>query len=302
MSLETYTRESLKGLRFRPNRLRGQNFLVDESAQEALAKRANLAHADTVVEVGAGLGTLTRRLARESGRVFTFEIEDFFFGFLDKELKGFPNVTLIKKSFNAYSLGELLEEIEPTLNGGRIKVCANLPYQISSLFLKAMVEYAEWISLVCVMLQREVAERVTASPGSRTYGSLSVFLQTYFAVERVLGVPPDAFIPQPEVESAIIAMAPRSENSSELPESELYFKLTSGIFKHRRKTAANALKRTFPHLSDAQIEAAFGRAGVSSAERPENLSRENLSAISSALAADAPVKKRGKSDIKKRED
>lgn len=275
---------------------------MDESAQEALARRANLAQTDTVVEVGAGLGTLTRRLAREAGRVYTFEIEDFFFEFLGREFKEFQNITLVKKSFNAYSLGELVEEIEPSLGGGGIKVCANLPYQISSLFLKAMVEYAEWISLVCVMLQREVADRVTASPGSRSYGSMSVFLQTFFAVERVIGVPPDAFIPQPEVESAIIAMAPRSENSSELPETELYFKLTSGIFKHRRKTAANALKRTFPHLSEAQIEAAFGIAGVSSGERPENLSRENFSAIASALSTASPPKKASRADKEKRED
>ncbi len=275
---------------------------MDESAQEALARRANLARTDTAVEVGAGLGTLTRRLAREAGRVYTFEIEDFFFEFLGREFKEFPNITLIKKSFNAYSLGELIEEIEPSLGGGGIKVCANLPYQISSLFLKAMVEYAEWISLVCVMLQREVADRVIASPGSRSYGSLSVFMQTYFATERVIGVPPDAFIPQPEVESAIIAMAPRSRNLSDLPESNLYFKLTSGIFKHRRKTAANALKRTFPHLSGEQIEAAFGAAGVSPGERPENLSRENLSAIAAALSSISPSKKASRSDKEKRED
>jgi len=307
VNLESYVRSSLKELHFHPRRLRGQNFLVDESAQEVLARRALLCPDDIVIEVGTGLGTLTRRLAREAGQVFTFEIEDFFFPFLEREFADFPNIRLIKKSFNSYSLGELLEELgldesqpgeiqkpdakpldeashpkAPSMRN--VKICANLPYQISTLFIRAVIEYVEWIDIVCVMLQREVAERLAAAPGSRAYGSLSVWAQTYYGIDLLSEIPPESFIPQPKVKSTIIAMTPRAEIESEsIPESGFFFELVSGIFQHRRKTVENAIKGAFPRFSISEISKALDAAKIPSRTRPEQIDRVSLIKLANAL-------------------
>lgn len=306
VNLESYVRSSLKELHFHPRRLRGQNFLVDESAQEVLARRALLCPDDIVIEVGTGLGTLTRRLAREAGQVFTFEIEDFFFPFLEREFADFPNIRLIKKSFNSYSLGELLEELEldkpaddaalqssdsppdashqEALSTRKVKICANLPYQISTLFIRAVIEYVEWIDIVCVMLQREVAERLAAAPGSRAYGSLSVWAQTYYGIDLLSEIPPESFIPQPKVKSTIIAMTPRAEIESEsIPESGFFFELVSGIFQHRRKTVENAIKGAFPRFSISEISKALDAAKIPSRTRPEQIDRVSLIKLANAL-------------------
>ena len=298
VNLEAYVRASLKALHFRPSKQRGQNFLIDESAQEALVQRADIAADDTVIEVGTGLATLTRRLARAARRVYTFEIEAGLYTFLGRELAEFTNVELIKKSFNSYSLGELLE----TLDSGRhVKVCANLPYQITSLFLRAIVEYQEWIEIACVMMQREVAERLAAQPGSRAYGSLSVWLQTYFDVEIVAEVPPDAFIPPPKVHSVVVALTPRRPRQArgmdatqagdagdesdvyDIPESLSFFRLTEGLFRHRRKTVENALRKVVPGMTAETALTALTRARVAPDTRPEKLGRSELRALAIEL-------------------
>lgn len=287
MNLESYVRASLAELRFNPARARGQNFLIDENIQESLARRARLTARDTVVEVGTGLGTLTRRLAHDAGKVYTFEIESILFGFLDKQFKEIPNVTLLKKSFNSYSLGELLEDLEASWKEQgtkeRVKICANLPYQITHMFTHAIVEYQDWIELVCVMIQREVAARLAASPGSKAYGSLSIWLQTYYSVEPICEVPPESFVPPPKVHSTVIALTPVANVEDSLPQSGFFFDLVEGVFRHRRKKIPNAIVRTFSSFTNDQAVDAVKAAGVNPDIRPEDLTREEYFSIAVEL-------------------
>ncbi len=300
MNLEAYVRASLKELRFNPTRARGQNFLVDENIQESLARRARLTDRDTVVEVGTGLGTLTRRLAHDAGKVYTFEIESSLFGFLDKQLADCPNVRLLKKSFNSYSLGELMETLEEDwkANGTkeRVKICANLPYQITHLFTHAIVEYQDWIELVCVMIQREVAARLSASPGCKAYGSLSIWFQTYYNVEIVCDAPPESFIPSPKVHSTVIALTPIANVEDALPHSDFFFDLIEGVFKHRRKKIPNAIVRVFNVFTNDQAMDAVKASGVSPDVRPEDISREEFYALAVMLQKVNPyaIKKKAK--------
>ncbi|MEP0813538.1 MAG: ribosomal RNA small subunit methyltransferase A [bacterium] len=284
MDLETYTKSCLRRLGFKANRLRGQNFLIDDNALQTMVELAAISPSDIVIEIGTGLGVLTKSLAGRAKQIHTFEIERELYPFLDSELAGLENVTLQRKSFNKYSFGELLDEIAGVLQDGKVKIVANLPYQISSLFIQTIIEYSEWISLACVMLQREVALRLAAEPGDPSYGSLTVFVQTWFEVELAAEVPPASFLPAPKVTSSIVRFAPiLSDKLSTPPDS--FEKLVRGLFRHRRKTALNALMRAFPHLGHEKAKAIFGLSGVDPHLRPDMLGRNELLALATAYGA-----------------
>jgi 16S rRNA (adenine1518-N6/adenine1519-N6)-dimethyltransferase len=273
--LESYVRQALTRTRIRPTRERGQHFLIDDSVLAAVVSAARLDGSEIVVEIGPGLGTLTQSLSARAHCVHAYELDDQLSRYLAQwVVPEYPNIVLHDQAFNKYVFEPVIEEAKT--EGRPLKIVTNLPYQISSQFLQTVAEYASDIALVVVMLQREVAQRVIAKPGMANFGSFSVYMQTFVDARWVADVPPVSFMPPPRVNSAVIALTPLASADRHLPSNpQRYFKLVRGVFKHRRKTIANALCLTFSHLNADSCAQALRAAGIDPQLRPQNLSQDD---------------------------
>lgn len=283
--LEGYVRQALARTGIRPSRARGQHFLVDDSVLAAVVSAARLDGSEIVVEIGPGLGTLTQSLASRAFRVHAFELDDELSRYLSHwVVPEHPNLVLHDVAFNKYVFEPVIAEAQA--EGRPLKIVTNLPYQISSQFLQTVAEYSADIALTVVMLQREVAQRVIAKPGMPNFGSFSVYMQTFVDVRWVGDVPPASFMPPPRVNSAVIALAPLSDAQQPQPVNpQRYFKLVRGVFKHRRKTIANALQLTFPHLNADAAAEALGLAVIDQQLRPQNLSQADYVRLADVIEA-----------------
>ncbi len=273
--LEEYVREGLRQARLHPSRSRGQHFLIDDNTLAQVVQAAQLRGDEAVVEIGPGLGTLTRSLAARCWRVFAFELDDTLVRYLHGwVLPETPNVVLEDVAFNKYVLERVIAKAREA--GRQLKIVTNLPYQISSAFLHTVVDYASDLELVVVMLQREVARRVVASANSPGFGSFSIYLQTFLSARLVCEVPADAFYPPPRVQSAVLALTPLKPEQQPQPRNrERYFKLVEGVFRHKRKQLLNALALCFSHLSPEACRDALAAAGIDPAMRPAELSMQD---------------------------
>lgn len=262
----------------RPRKRFGQNFLVDERILGKIVAAAELSPGDVVLEVGPGLGTLTGALAERAGRVVAVEIDRDLIALLAETVGRRPNVRLVEGDFLALPLDDLLPA-----DCAAYKAVANLPYYITSpVILKFLTGGRPWERLV-FMVQREVAERLAARPGSKAYGSLSVFLQFHATLEFVTRVPRTAFFPPPEVDSAVVVLDPRPAPLPPGPEREVFFRMVRAAFGQRRKTLANALAGGgFPEPAVAEALAASGLEGR---RRGETLALEELVALARCLSA-----------------
>jgi len=192
------------------------------------------------------------------------------------------NVELQDVAFNKYVFEPVLAQAQAA--GCPVKIVTNLPYQISSQFLHTVVEYADSLSLVVVMLQREVARRVTAKAGGPGYGSFSLYMQTFLAAQWVCDVDRSAFFPEPRVDSAVITLKPLTDTEQPQPrDRELYLWLIEGVFRHRRKRIANALKLAMPHLGTENIANALAEAGIDAGARPQELAMADYVKLADAL-------------------
>ncbi|MDQ3023135.1 MAG: 16S rRNA (adenine(1518)-N(6)/adenine(1519)-N(6))-dimethyltransferase RsmA [bacterium] len=281
--LEGYIKQALARTGIRPSRERGQHFLIDDSVLAAVVNAARLDGSEIVVEIGPGLGTLTQSLARRAFRVHAFELDDQLSRYLQQwVVPEYPNFVLHDVSFNKYMFEPVIEEAKS--EGRPLKIVTNLPYQISTQFLQTVAEYADDISLVVVMLQREVAQRVAAKPGMPNFGSFSVYMQTFVDVRWVIDVPPTSFMPPPRVNSAVISLTPLSDAQQPKPANpQRYFKLVRGVFKHRRKTIANALQLTFPHLNAPSAAEVLRLSEINTVLRPQNLSQDDYVRLADAV-------------------
>jgi 16S rRNA (adenine1518-N6/adenine1519-N6)-dimethyltransferase len=281
--LEGYVKQALSRTGIRLSRERGQHFLVDDSVLAAVVSAARLDGSEIVVEIGPGLGTLTQSLAARAFRVHAYELDDQLSRYLMHwVVPEHANIVLHDQAFNKYVFEPVIEEAKA--EGRPLKIITNLPYQISSQFLQTVAEYAADIALVVVMLQREVAQRVVAKPGMANFGSFSVYIQTFVDARWVADVPPASFLPPPRVNSAVIALTPMAAGDRHLPSNpQRYFKLVRGVFKHRRKTIANALQLTFPHLNTETAAEALRSANVGAQLRPQNLGQDEYVRLAEAV-------------------
>jgi 16S rRNA (adenine1518-N6/adenine1519-N6)-dimethyltransferase len=233
----------------------GQHFLSDRSILRRIVAFAHLHPEDTVLEIGPGAGALTRELAAAAHRVIAIEIDQDLIPPLRAEMP--PNVEIIE--------GDALELPFPS---GRFHVAGNLPYNVATPLLKRFIHMRDQIIDATVMVQKEVAERLIAGPGSPNYGALSVLIQYYATVSYGFTVPPGAFKPRPKVDSAVI----RLDWKAGVPEARQFTDFVQQAFGSKRKKLVNNLLRMFPSLNRAQILAAIGKAGVGIDARPEELS------------------------------
>jgi len=263
----------------------GQNFLVSERAYRAIVDATVRDAGDWIVEYGAGLGTLTMRLAERTaeGKILAIERDRDMARVLRGELGHLDNVEVVEANALTYDL-----TMAARWCGESVAVCGNLPYHIASQIVTRIIAARHSVTHAVIMLQREVAERLAAEPGTKAYGALTVHVQTYADVSTVLHLGPEAFVPRPKVDSTIVRlrMLPGGEPRVPVAAPEHYSDVVRSAFRQRRKTLRNALCARF---DTGDVDQALRQAGIDGKRRGETLSLAEFAALASALPpGDAP--------------
>ena len=259
----------------------GQNFLIDTHVLEKIISAAGITKNDCVLEIGPGIGTMTQYLAENAGHVVAVEIDRNLIPILKETLADYDNVTVINEDILRVDIKTLAEEY----NGGKpIKVVANLPYYITTPIIMGLFESGVPIDNITVMVQKEVADRMKEGPGSKDYGALSLAVQYYAEPEIVANVPPNCFIPRPNVGSAVIRLTRHKEMPVEVKDPALMFKIIRASFNQRRKTLQNGLGNApeLPYTKE-QIAAAIAEMGLTPTIRGEALSLAQFAQLSDIL-------------------
>ena len=255
----------------------GQNFLIDAHVLEKIVSAAGITKDDCVLEIGPGIGTMTQYLAESAGQVIAVEIDTNLLPILTDTLKDYSNVKVINQDILKVDINELVKEYN---NGRPIKVVANLPYYITTPIIMGLFESNVSIDNITVMVQKEVADRMQVGPGSKDYGALSLAVQYYASPYIVANVPPNCFIPRPNVGSAVIRLTRYQEPPVQVKDPKLMFKLIRASFNQRRKTLQNGLNNS-PEISFSkeEITKAIESLGVSPSVRGEALSLEQFAQL-----------------------
>ena len=259
----------------------GQNFLIDGRVLEKIIAAAEVTEEDMVLEIGPGIGTMTQYLAEQARQVVAVEIDKNLIPILEETLKDYKNITVINEDILKLNIGELAEKYN---QGKPIKVVANLPYYITTPIIMGLFESNVPIANITVMVQKEVAERMQAGPGTKDYGALSLAVQYYASPYIVANVPPNCFIPRPSVGSAVIRLTRYEKPPVEVLDSRLMFDLIRASFNQRRKTLQNSLNNaqnlTF---TKEQIANAILSLDLPASVRGEALTLEQFAGLANAL-------------------
>ena len=255
----------------------GQNFLIDAHVLEKIVSAAGITKDDCVLEIGPGIGTMTQYLAESAGQVIAVEIDTNLLPILADTLKDYSNVKVINQDILKVDINELVKEYN---NGRPIKVVANQPYYITTPIIMGLFESNVPIDNITVMVQKEVADRMQVGPGSKDYGALSLAVQYYASPYIVANVPPNCFIPRPNVGSAVIRLTRYQEPPVQVKDPKLMFKLIRASFNQRRKSLQNGLNNS-PEISFSkeEITKAIESLGVSPSVRGEALSLEQFAQL-----------------------
>lgn len=264
---------------FRFSKSMGQNFLTAAWVPQQIAAESGITAADGALEIGPGVGCLTAELAKTAGRVTAIELDERLRGVLGETLADFDNVSVVFADALKADLPAICAE---TLGERPWKVCANLPYNVTTPLITAFLE-AGCFESVTVMIQKEVAQRLCAAPGTGEYGAFSVLVQWYAEPKLLFDVPPHCFVPQPKVTSAVVRMDRRVAPPASVDDEKLFFRTVRAAFAQRRKTLSNALRSGFSELDRAAIESAMEETGLPPAVRGETLSIAQFAALSNAL-------------------
>lgn len=260
----------------------GQNFLIDAHVLNKIIASAEITKDDCVLEIGPGIGTMTQYLAEAAGRVVAVEIDRNLIPILEETLSDYDNVTVINEDVLKVDINELAVHY----NGGKpIKVVANLPYYITTPIIMGLFESHVPVKSITVMVQKEVAQRMQAGPGTKDYGALSLAVQFYAEPYIVANVPPNCFMPRPGVGSAVIRLTLHENPPVTVKNEKLLFQIIRASFNQRRKTLQNGLNNSPEiHASKEQIQAAIGQLGVSPSVRGEALTLGQFAELADILA------------------
>ena len=255
----------------------GQNFLIDTHVLDKIISAAEITKDDLVVEIGPGIGTMTQYLACAAREVVAIEIDKMLIPILHDTLSEYDKVTVIKEDVLKVDLNKLAEE----RNGGRpVKVVANLPYYITTPIIMGLLENHVPLHSITIMVQKEVADRMRMGPGTKDYGALSLAVQYYAEPYLVANVPPNCFMPRPNVGSAVIKLTVHENPPVVVRDEQLMFRLIRASFNQRRKTLANGLNNSPElHYSKEQIAEAIERLGTSPSVRGEALTLEEFARL-----------------------
>ena len=265
---------------FRFSKSLGQNFLIDASVPERIADSAGADRECSVLEIGPGIGCLTAELSARAGQVLSVELDRRLQPLLRETLSSAENTDVLFADIMKLDLRQLASErmTKPTK-----LVCANLPYNITSPVLTSLIE-ADCFERICVMIQKEVAERICAGPGTKDYGAFGLFVQWYYAPELLFTVPPHCFMPQPKVTSAVIRLTRRTAPPAEVRDEKLLFHVIRAAFNQRRKMLTNALSAAEPQLSKANCERILKLCDLDTNIRGEKLNLVDFARISNEIA------------------
>ncbi len=271
-------KETLDRYGFKFSKSLGQNFLIDGNVVRKIVKEAGITKEDYVLEIGPGMGTLTEELALNAKKVVAVELDRKLLPILDETLNGYDNVEIVYGDILEIDIKKLIEE---KLGGGPVKLVANLPYYVTTPIIGKLLEEDLNLESISVMVQKEVAERMESKPGSKSYGSLSVFVNFYTTPKVVVKVPKTVFMPQPKIDSAVIKL----ELKKSLPDidRDKFFNVVKAAFSKRRKTIINSLSTFGFDLEKEQIRQALEKVGIKPEERAENISIEDFIKLSTEL-------------------
>ncbi len=282
------TIETIKKYEFAFQKRFGQNFLIDEHVINKIIAAADITREDTVLEIGPGIGTMTQYLAERAGRVFAVEIDKNLIPILGETLSEYDNVTVINDDILKVDINRIVEEE----NGGRpLKVVANLPYYITTPIIMGLFEQHVPLLSITVMVQKEVAERMQAVPGTKDYGALSLAVAYYAKPYIAANVPPNCFIPRPNVGSAVIRLTRYNEPPVQVRDDRLMFKLIRASFGQRRKTLQNGIANSGElDFTKEDVRKALAVMGLNENIRGESLGLKEFARLSNMLGENCPEK------------
>lgn len=259
----------------------GQNFLIDGNVLSKIVAAAELDEHKGALEIGPGIGSLTQKLAETAGKVTAVEIDQRLIPILADVLADRPEVTVVHGDVLKLDLKELFKKQFADCNG--VSVVANLPYYVTTPILMKLLEERLPLQHIVVMIQKEVAERMAAKPGGKEYGSLSVAVQYYCVPQLVCTVPHTVFIPQPNVDSAVIKLTVREKPAVDVPDEDYFFRVVQASFAQRRKTLANNLTAFVGKERREELTAMLNGIGIDPVRRGETLSLDEFAELSRHL-------------------
>lgn len=280
-SITASTRDLMKKHDFRTAKKFGQNFLVDENVLKTIIDCSELSKDDCVLEIGPGLGVMTQVLCEKAGRVLAIEIDRELIPILKVSLFGLDNVKVINEDVLKLDLKAALEE---NFGQTRVKVVANLPYYITTPIIMKLLEENINIKSITIMVQKEVGERLCAAPGGKDYGAITVSVQYRCVPHKILVVPPESFMPEPEVESMVVRLDFRDKPPVDLRDEKMYFRVVKASFGQRRKTLLNALAAGNLGKSKEELREILLRNNIDENRRGETLSLEEFARIANDMA------------------
>lgn len=259
----------------------GQNFLVDDSVIESIIESAEVNKKDLIIEIGPGLGTLTSKLLERAGKVIAVELDDRMISILEERFKLYHNFILLHEDILKVNLQELIKQNKENLEN--LKIVANLPYYITTPIIMKLLEDRLEIDSITVMVQKEVADRITAVPGEKNSGAITYSINYYAEAEKVVFVNKDSFIPSPEVNSEVIKLHIRKEPIVKVLNEEIFFKVIKASFMQRRKTLLNGLSNAGVLSSKEKLKEILNNMGLSSEVRGETLTIEQFAELSNLI-------------------
>lgn len=303
------TTRILQAFHLKADKNLGQNFLVEESVVNRIAKVAELTPEDTVLEIGPGIGTLTQALALTGANVVSVELDKRLLPVLQETVGAYENVRIVQGDILKVNIPKIIADVKAGKRGTEgtakiavtpegdakaergatdpslsFKVCANLPYYITTPIIMNLLEQKLPLERLVVMVQKEVAERMTATPGGREYGAISVAMQYYTEPKIAFIVKAGSFLPAPKVDSAVLVCKRRTVPPVDVPDEKIFFKVVAAAFSVRRKMLTNSLKN-MGGLTGEQVKNWLDRAGIDGKRRAETLSLEEFAMLARAWKA-----------------
>ena len=265
---------------FKLSKSLGQNFLTDKNIIDRIVESAEIGPDDLVIEIGPGIGVITREASEAAKKVIAVEIDKNLIPILEETLGDCDNVEIINRDILKTDVNELIRNCKECFSG--VKIIGNLPYYITTPIIMKLLEDEVKADSITIMMQKEVADRIKAMPGTKAYGALSVAVQYYCTVEAVVNVPKDVFVPQPKVDSTVLRLSIREEKPVELADSDVFFRCVKAGFGQRRKTLLNSLMGV-ENITKEGVKQALEAAGIDPSRRAETLDLEEFARLSNEV-------------------
>ena len=282
--MKLYAPSTIKDIKerygFKLSKSLGQNFLTDKNIIDRIIGSAEIGPDDLVIEIGPGIGVITREAAETARKVIAVEIDKNLIPILKETLSDVDNVEIVNQDILKTDVNQLIASLGDSISG--VKIIGNLPYYITTPIIMKLLEDGVKANSITVMMQKEVADRIKAFPGSKAYGALSVAVQYYCTVEAVVNVPKEVFVPQPKVDSTVLRLNIREEAPVKLLNREIFFRCVKAGFGQRRKTLLNSLMG-IEGITKEGVKAALEAAGIDPSRRAETLDLEEFAKLSNEV-------------------